>query len=69
MVSDKILKFTVYRYVGKYSPAPCRPHFLMNHDDLNNLGRGLQKKFLQRYTKIGPVVSDKKIIKIFYIDI
>ena len=34
----------LYRYLGKLSPAPWRPPFLMNHDDLNNLGRGLQKK-------------------------
>ena len=27
------------------------------------------KTFLQCYIEIGPVVSDKKIIKVFYIDI
>ena len=37
-------KFFVYRYIGKISPAPWRPCFLMNHDCLNNLDRGLHKK-------------------------
>ena len=38
--------------------------FLTNHNYLNNLGRGSPS-----YIEIGPVVSDKKIFKLFYIDI
>ena len=50
------------------SPAPWRPCFLTNPNGLNNLGRGSPKeKFLQNYIEIGPVVSDKKIFKVFYI--
>ena len=39
----------------------------LNNDGLNNLDR--RSPFLPYYTEIGPVVSDKKIFKIFYIDI
>ena len=34
----------LYRYVGKISPAPWRPCFLMNPNGLNNLGRGSPKE-------------------------
>ena len=37
--------------------------FLMNHDYLNNLGRGHQGN---SYNEIGPVVSDKKIFSFLY---
>ena len=46
-----------------------RPCFLTNHDGLNNLGRGSPETFLPSYIEISPVVSDKKIFKVFYIDI
>ena len=54
----------------KKSHPPWRPWFLTYHDGLNNLGRKLQKKHSCRVIfKIGPVVSDKKIFKLFCIDI
>ena len=54
----------------KKVPPPWRPWFLTYHDGLNNLGRKLQKKHSCRcYIEIGPVVSDKKIFKLFCIDI
>ena len=34
----------LYRYIGKISPAPWRPCFLMNPNGLNNLGRGSPKE-------------------------
>ena len=53
--------------MGKISPAPWLPCFLMNHNGLNNLGRRSPKKtFLQNYIEIGPVVFDKKIIEVFF---
>ena len=68
MVSDKKI-FKVF-YIGKLSPAPWLPCFLTNPNGLNNLGRGITKgTFLQNYIEIGPVVSDKMIFKVFYIDI
>ena len=44
---------------------------LMHHDSLNYiLIEGHQGgTFLPSYIEIGPVVSDKKIFKLFYIDI
>ena len=42
----------------------------MNHDDLNNLGRCFIKEtILLSFIEINPVVCDKKILKVFYIDI
>ena len=43
--------------------------FLTNPNGLNDLGRGSPKQHLQNYIEIGPVVSDKKIFKVLYIDI
>ena len=50
-------------------PRPLAAMFLTNHDGLNNLGRGSPKKHSCRYIEIGPLVPDKKIFKLFYIDI
>ena len=71
MVSDKkIFKVFYIDYIGKISPAPWRPCFLTNPNGLNNLGKGSPKEqFCKIIFEIGPVVSDKKIVKIFYIDI
>ena len=71
MVSDKkIFKVFYIVYIGKLSPAPWRPCFLTNPNGLNNLGRGsLKEHFLQNYIEIGSVVSNKKIFKVFYVDI
>ena len=45
VVSEKkTFKVFLYRYIEKISPAPWRPGFLMNHDGLHNLDRGLHKK-------------------------
>ena len=41
----------------------------MNHDGLNNLSKESTKKHCcHNDTDIGPVVSDKKIFKLFYIN-
>ena len=71
VVSDKkIFKVFYIDYIGKISPAPWRPCFLTNPYGLNNLGReSPTEHFLQNYIEIGPVVSDKKIFKVYYIDI
>ena len=45
VVSDKkIFQVFLYRYIGKISPAPWRPCFLMNPNGLNNLGTGSPKE-------------------------
>ena len=70
MVSAKTIfkVFYIDTYIGKISPAPCRPCFLTNPNGLNNLGTGSPKKtFLQNYMEIGPVVWDKIIFTFFYI--
>ena len=41
--------------------------FLTHHAGLNNLGRG--SIILLNHIKICPVVSDKKIFKVFYIHV
>ena len=71
MVSDKkIFKVFYIDNIGKISPTPWRPCFLTNPNGSSNLGKGSPKEhFLQNYMEIGPVVSDKKIFKVFYIDI
>ena len=43
VVSDKKI-FFLYRYIGKISPSPGGHVFLINPNDSNNLGRGLQKE-------------------------
>ena len=58
----------LYRYIGKISPATWWPCFLTNHDCLNNLDRGLHKTHSCNII-LKLVVSDKKIIKGFFIDI
>ena len=70
VVSDKkIFLSFLYRYIGKISPTPWRPCFLTNPNGLNNLGRGSPKEhFCKIILELGPVVSDKKIFKVFYID-
>ena len=49
LVSDKkSFKTFLYRYTRKISPAPWRQGFLMNHDNLNNLGsESTRKHFCQ----------------------
>ena len=42
--------------------------FLTNHDSLKNLGTGSPKEHSCQ-VEIGSVVSDKKIFKVFYLDI
>ena len=39
---ENFLSF-LHRYIGKISPTHWEPCFLMNHDGLNNLDRGLHK--------------------------
>ena len=57
-------------YSSAPSPTPHplpRPVFLMHHDALNWIlkeGRSPNEHFC--YIEIGPVVSDKKISKVFY---
>ena len=70
-LTRKIFKVFYIDISGKTSPALWRPCFLTNRDSLDNLSRGLQKKHSCHviFKKIGPVVSDKKIFKVFYIDI
>ena len=63
-LTRRFLNF-LYRYIGKISPAPWWPCFLMNHDGLNNLGRGLQKKLSCRVI----LKSGQEDFKVFYIDI
>ena len=51
--------------------CPCRTHINTHLGPMWVLyillaGKG---SFLQNYIEIGPVVSDKKIFKVFYIDI
>ena len=51
---------------------PLAAMILMNHDGLNNLGRGSPKYYscqVTLYTEISPMVNDEKIFKVFYIDI
>ena len=64
-------KFTVLRFLYKfYSPAPQRPFFFHASWWLElNIERGSPKEQFCRYIEIGPVVSDKKIFKMSYIDI
>ena len=50
--------------------VPLDAMFLTYHNGLNNLGRGWPKElFLQSYIEIGLAIFDKKIFKVFYIDI
>ena len=64
-------KFTALRFLYKfYSPAPQRPCFFHASWRLElNIERGSPKEQFCRYIEIGPVVSDKKIFKMSYIDI
>ena len=60
-------KFTALRFLYTfYSPAPQL--VLMHHDSLNwILKEGQQRNISAKKFEIGPVVSDKKILKVFYI--
>ena len=60
---NKISKVFFIDKIGNISPTHKLPCFLINHDGLNNLGRGSPRKHscLQNYIEIGPVLSDKKI--------
>ena len=71
MVSDKKI-FKVF-YIDIYrEDKPC-PLVAMVFDEskwLEQSWKSITKgTFLQHYIEIGPVVSDKKIFKVFYIDI
>ena len=80
MVSDKIFKvfkvfkvfyiyIYIYIYIGKISPVLWRPCFFDESKWLEQSYKRITKgTFLQNYIEIGPVVSDKKIFKIFYTD-
>ena len=65
-------KFTALRFLYKfYCPAPQRPCFFFHASwwlELN-IERGSPKEQFCRYIEIGPVVSDKRIFKMSYIDI
>ena len=67
-LTKRFIKFSTKIYNENKLPPPpfLMAMFLTNHDSLKNLGRG---KFLPYYIEIGSVVSDKKIIKVIYIDI
>ena len=64
-------KFTALRFLYIfYSPAPQRPCFFHASWWLElNTERGSLMEQFCRYIEIGPVVSDKKIFKMSYIDI
>ena len=71
MVSDKkfFLSF-LYRYIGKISPHPLAAMFFDESKWLEQSWYRISKgTFLQNYIEIGPVVSDKKIFKVFNVDI
>ena len=66
-LTRRVLKFSI-QINKENKPGPLAAIFFTNHDGLNNLDRGLHKKHSCN-VEIGPVVSEKKIIKIFYKDI
>ena len=65
VVSDKkIFKNFLYRYIGKISPAPWLPCVLMNHDGLNNVGRGSPKEhFCQAILKSVKCCLTRRFLK------
>ena len=71
MVSDKKI-FKVF-YIDIYRENKPRPLADMFFDQSKCLEQSwwriTKETFLQNYMEIGPVVSDKKIFKVFYTDI
>ena len=71
MVSDKKI-FKVF-YTDIFSENKPRPLAAMFFDKSKRLEQSWYRitkgTFMQNYMEIGPVVSDKKIFKVFYIDI
>ena len=71
MISDK--KILVVFYIDIYRKNKPRPLAAMFFDKSKWLEQSSLRitkgTFLQNYIEIGPVVSDKKIFKVFYIDI
>ena len=72
VVSDK--KILIVFYIQKiYKENKPRPLVAMFFDESKWLEQSWKRitkgTLLQNYIEIGPVVSDKKIFKVFYIDI
>ena len=70
MVSDKkIFKFSIQIY-RENKPCPLAAMFFDKCKWLEQSWQRITKEtFLQNYIEISPVVSEKKILKVFYIDI
>ena len=70
VVSDKkIFKSFLYRLYRESKPRPLAAMFFDESKWLEQSWLITKGTFLQNYIEIGPVVSDKKIFKVFYIDI
>ena len=66
-LDKNIFKVFYIDYIGKISPAPWRPCFFDESKWLEqSCNRTTKGTFLQNYMEISPVVSDKKIFKVFY---
>ena len=65
----RFLKFSIQIY-SENKPRPLAAMFFDKSKWLEQSCNRITKgTFLQNYMEIGPVVSDKKIFKLFYIDI
>ena len=68
-LTRRFLKFSIQIY-RENKPRPLAAMFFDESKWLEQSWKTITKgTFLQNYIEIGPVVSDKKIFKIFYIDI
>ena len=66
----RFLKVFYIHYIGKISPVPLAAMFFDESKCLEQSWYRITKgTCLQNYIEIGRVVSDKKIFKVFYIDI
>ena len=68
VLDKKIFKVFYIDILGKQALPPGGHVFLTNPNGLNNLGRGSPNEHFCKITW-SPAVSDKKIFKVFYIDI
>ena len=68
--NKKIFKSFLYRLYRENKPCPLAAMFFDESKCLEQSWYRITKgTFLQNYIEICPVVSDKKIFKVFYIDI
>ena len=70
VVSDKKIFKVFYTDISENKPRPLAAMFFDKSKWLEQSWYRITKgTFLQNYMEIGPVVSDKKIFKLFYTDI